>query len=101
VIAPILFPDIPEEGPRIFSPAAINAAGFFVGGPLPAIPGGLLRLLEEAKSEEQRNADLMTALVNDAPAKRATRAEKRKARKRAELEAAMACRRAVMSEQAA
>lgn len=45
----MLHPDIPEEGPKIGSPRDRNAAGWFVGGPMPATPSALLRLIDEAK----------------------------------------------------
>jgi hypothetical protein len=92
----VLYPDIPEEGPRIGSPAEHNAAGLFVGGPQLAINGGWLRLIGEAEAPLE-----MPAPDTTRAAKRRTRAEKRTLRRRAELEAAMACRRAIMTGEAA
>jgi hypothetical protein len=44
----MLHPEIPEQGPRIGTPAEHDAAGFFVGGPMPARPMGILKLMQDA-----------------------------------------------------
>lgn len=68
---------------------SINSAGLFVGGPQLAQPWWLLRLIEQANSEEQRNADLLTALsrdsASDKPAKQEARRANRYKRREREL----------------
>jgi hypothetical protein len=82
-----LHPDIPEQGPKIGTPAERDAAGFFIGGPMPARPTGILKLMELADVEAEQNAEILTALAEDSAmvakderrARRATLKAKRKA----------------------
>jgi hypothetical protein len=76
-----------------------NAEGLYRHGPQRARAWSWLQLIEMANSEEQQNAALLAALEAEArqTRRRERRAEKRTLRRRAELEAAMACRRAIMT----
>lgn len=71
----LLHPDIPEQGPKIGSPAEHDAAGFFVGGPMPARPTGILKLMELADVEGKQNSEILTALAEDSVT--AAKADKR------------------------
>jgi hypothetical protein len=87
----ILHPDIPEEGPPVYSPAAIDAAGFFVGGPVLAKNAGWLKLIRAAYVPPVKALDTREERIRGRQTRRdALRA--RRARELADVRAMLAAR---------